>query len=293
MRRKKSERRLASLDESSRAVAGAASLEEALAVVTRCAGEALGVSECVAYELDAELDAIVMRARWERTPERPRPVGGALAAGRGSDGPHRPRNRAAPCSSTSPTPKLDPATRADLESRGEKSRLTVPMPSTDGPVGLLTFGDTERERVFPGEDLAVASALAGLAGEAVRRRQAVASSGPLERGRRDEWPRQPPRTPRVPRPRAGQGRTTTAATSARSCSASTASSPLNDTYGHSAGDEVLRLVAAMLSERTGADDVVGRWAGDHVPDDSGRDDGRSGRPVRRGVARGAGGDALC
>ncbi len=64
-----SERRLASLDESSRAVAGAASLEEALAVVTRCAGEALGVSECVAYELDAELDAIVMRARWERTPD--------------------------------------------------------------------------------------------------------------------------------------------------------------------------------------------------------------------------------
>ena len=41
------ERRLASLHESSRAVAGAASLEEALAVVTRCAGEALGVSECV------------------------------------------------------------------------------------------------------------------------------------------------------------------------------------------------------------------------------------------------------
>ena len=37
---------------------------------------------------------------------------------------------------------------------------------------------------------------------------------------------------------------------------------LNDTYGHAAGDEVLRLVASMLSERTGADDVVGRWTGD-------------------------------
>jgi len=37
---------------------------------------------------------------------------------------------------------------------------------------------------------------------------------------------------------------------------------LNDTYGHPAGDDVLRLVASLLSERTGADDVVGRWAGD-------------------------------
>jgi GAF domain-containing protein len=64
-------------------------------------------------------------------------------------------------------PELDPAARADLEGRGEKIRLTVPIPSADGPVGLLIFGDAERERGFPGEDLAVASALAGLAGEAV------------------------------------------------------------------------------------------------------------------------------
>jgi diguanylate cyclase (GGDEF)-like protein len=37
---------------------------------------------------------------------------------------------------------------------------------------------------------------------------------------------------------------------------------LNDTFGHPAGDDVLRQVASMLSEQTGADDVVGRWAGD-------------------------------
>ena len=85
------ERRLASLHESSRAVAGAASLEEALAVVTRCAGEALGVSECVAYELDPELEAIVMRARWERTPSGRDRSGEPLPLAEAADGPRCPR----------------------------------------------------------------------------------------------------------------------------------------------------------------------------------------------------------
>ena len=161
-----SERRLASLHESSRAVAGAASLEEALAVVTRCAGEALGVSECVAYEHDAELDAIVMRARWERTPGGRDRSGEPLPLAEGPMG-HTVLESGRSLLERLSDPELDPAIRADLDSRGEKSRLTVPMPSTDGPVGLLTFGDAERERVFPDEDLAAASALAGLAGEAV------------------------------------------------------------------------------------------------------------------------------
>ena len=72
-------RRLASLFESSRAVAGAATMEEALAVVARCAGEVFGVSECVAYEHDPDHDAVVARAMWERTPSGWDRVGGALA----------------------------------------------------------------------------------------------------------------------------------------------------------------------------------------------------------------------
>jgi diguanylate cyclase (GGDEF)-like protein len=254
------ERRLASLDESSRAVAGAASLEEALAVVTRCAGEALGVSECVAYEHDLELEAIVMRARWERTPsgrdrsEEPLPLAedpmGHTVLGSGRSQLERLSD-----------PRLDPAIRADLDAQGEKSRLTVPMPSPDGPVGLLVFADAERERAFPEEDLAVASALAGLAGEAVagsrllrrlsRLNEADAMAGlashrelheslALEQARAED-----------------QGGHFSAVMLGLD-----GLKAVNDTYGHPTGDEVLRLVAAMLSERTGADDVVGRWAGD-------------------------------
>ena len=258
--REGSERRLASLHESSRGIAGAASLEEALAVVTRCAGEALGVSECVAYERDAEFDALVMRARWERTPggrdrsEEPVPLA------------EDPRGRAVMESGRSllerlSDPQLDPAIRADLDTRGEKSRLTVPMPSTDGPVGLLTFGDAERERVFPAEDLAVASALAGLAGEAVagarllrrlgRLSEADAMSGLASHRELHE-------SLALEQARAENHGSQFSALMLRIDGLRS----LNDTYGHAAGDDVLRLVASMLSERTGPEDVVGRWAGD-------------------------------
>lgn len=37
---------------------------------------------------------------------------------------------------------------------------------------------------------------------------------------------------------------------------------LNDTYGHTVGDDALRHVAALLRERARASDVIGRWGGD-------------------------------
>ncbi|MCX6363510.1 MAG: GAF domain-containing protein, partial [Actinobacteria bacterium] len=113
------ERRLASLHESSRAVAVAASLEEALAVVTRCAGEALGVSECAAYEHDAELDAIVLRARWERTPGGRDRSGEPLPLAEGPMG-HSVLESGGSLLECLSDPELDPAIRADLDSRGEK-----------------------------------------------------------------------------------------------------------------------------------------------------------------------------
>ena len=254
------ERRLASLHESSRAVAGAASLEEALAVVTRCAGEALGVSECVAYEHDTELEAIVIRARWERTPGGRDRSGEPLPLAEGPMG-HTVLESGLTLLERLSDPELDPAVRADLDGRGEKRRLTVPMPSADGPVGLLTFGDAEREGEFPDEDLAVASALAGLAGEAVagarllrrlgRLNEADAMTGlashrelhdslALEQARAED-----------------HGSHFSAVMLGLDGLKS-----LNDTYGHPAGDEVLRLVASLLAEQTGENDVVGRWAGD-------------------------------
>jgi diguanylate cyclase (GGDEF)-like protein len=248
------------LHESSRGIADAASLEEALAVVTRCAGEALGVSECVAYEHDAELDAVVMRARWERVlggrvrSEEPLPL---------ADGPlaHAVLDSGRPLLELLSDPDLDPAVRADLDGWGEKSRLTVPMPSTDGPVGLLVFGDAERERVFPDEDLAVASALAGLAGEAVAGARLLRRLGRLsevDAMTRLADHRELHESLALEQARAEHHGSHFSAVMLGVDGLKS----FNEAYGHAAGDEVLRLVASMLSARAGADDVVGRWAGD-------------------------------
>ena len=253
------ERRLASLDESSRAVAGAASLEEALSVVTRCGGEALGVSGCVAYEYDPEVEAVVVTARWERAPGS-RDLPGEFVPLAESVCRTVLESGRALLESVSDA-GLDPAVRTGLESRGEKRRLVVPMPSKDGPVGLLAFVDTEQESGFPDDDLAVATALAGLAGEAVagarllrrlsRLSEADAMSGLASHSELHE---------------------SLALEQARAedCGSHFSAvmlgldglKSLNDRFGHPAGDEVLRRVAALLSERAGADDVVGRWAGD-------------------------------
>ena len=82
-------RRLASLFESSRAVAGAATMEEALAVVARCAGEVFGVSECVAYEHDPDQRRRRRTGDVGEDAERLGPLGRALVPGGGSDEPWR------------------------------------------------------------------------------------------------------------------------------------------------------------------------------------------------------------
>ncbi len=61
-------RRLASLLESSRAIASARSMEEALEIVTRCAVQLFELTSGIAYEYDPELGLIVARAMWERAP---------------------------------------------------------------------------------------------------------------------------------------------------------------------------------------------------------------------------------
>lgn len=60
-------RRLTSLLESSRAIASAGSMEEALAIVTHSAVELFGLTSGIAYEYDPELESIIPRAAWERT----------------------------------------------------------------------------------------------------------------------------------------------------------------------------------------------------------------------------------
>ncbi len=253
-------RRLASLFESSRAVASAATMEEALAVVTRCAGEVFGVSECVAYEHDPHQDAVVARAMWERTPSGWDRLGepsllaedpmsrGVLESGR-------------PFLGLLSDPRLDPVSRADLEMWGEKSCLTVPMQSVDGPMGLLNLWDKEQERTYTEGEMALAVSLAELAGEAVRnakllrRLRSLSESDSLtglanHRKLHEVLAHEQARAERY-----GSHFSLVMLDIDEF-------KLLNDTHGHPAGDAVLRRVGALLSEQTRAADVVGRYGGD-------------------------------
>jgi diguanylate cyclase (GGDEF)-like protein/putative nucleotidyltransferase with HDIG domain len=253
-------RRLASLLESSRSVASAQSTEDALTIIARRAVELFDVTSCIAYELDEELIAIVPRATWERTP-----------SGRGR--PNEPLALAAcpverdllasggvrvECVSD---PEIDPFARAAMESQAEKSRLTIPMPSVDGPMGLLSLRDSTQERRYSDDELALAHSLAELAGEAVRsakllrRLRGLSETDPL--------------TGLANRRKIHELLARVHAQSQRYRSHFSlvmldldGFKQLNDTYGHPAGDAVLRQTAEVLKEQTRAADIVGRYGGD-------------------------------
>ncbi len=253
-------RRLASLFESSRAVAGAATMEEALAVVARCAGEVFGVSECVAYEHDPDHDALVARAMWERTPS------GWDRLGEPSFLAEDPMSRGVlesgqPFLGLLSDPRLDPVSRADLEQWGEQSCLTVPMQSVDGPMGLLNLWDREQERAYTEGEMALAISLAELAGEAVRnakllrRLRGLSESDSLtglanHRKLHEVLAHEQARAERY-----GSHFSLVMLDIDEF-------KLLNDTHGHPAGDAVLRQVGTLLSEQTRAADVVGRYGGD-------------------------------
>jgi diguanylate cyclase (GGDEF)-like protein/putative nucleotidyltransferase with HDIG domain len=251
---------LASLLESSRAVASGQSMEDALTIVTRNAAEVLGASACIAYEHDRDLDAIVARAMWEKTPTgwdglgEPLPLDGdpmgraILESGR-------------PLLERLSDPQLNPVSRAQMEQWGEKSCLTIPMLSADGPMGLLTFRDNERERDHSEDEIALATALGELAGEAVR------SAKLLRRLRRLS---ETDSLTGLANHRMihkfldkEQARAERYGTHFSLAMLDIDGFKLlNDTYGHPTGDVVLRQVASLLREQTRASDIVGRYGGD-------------------------------
>jgi diguanylate cyclase (GGDEF)-like protein len=253
-------RRLASLLESSRSVASAQGAEEALTIVTRRAVELFDVTSCVAYEFEGELDAIVARAMWERTPSGSGRLDEPLALV------DCPVERELLTSGGVRTecvsdPELDPVSRAAMEGSGEKSRLTIPMPSVDGPMGLLSLRDSTRERRYSDDELALANSLAELAGEAVRsakllrRLRGLSETDPL--------------TGLANRRKIQEllARVQAQARRYRSRFSLTMLDlddfkQLNDTHGHLTGDAVLRRVAEVLKEQTRAADIVGRYGGD-------------------------------
>ncbi len=259
-RQHKHARRLASLLESSRAIASAGSMEEALAIVIRSAVELFELTSGIAYEHDQERDVLIARAVWETRPSEWNALGKPFALA------DRPVERKLLASGGAlleclSDPDLDSASRATMEYWDEKSCLTVTMQSVDGPMGLLTLCDAARERRYSADELALASSLAELAGEAVRTAKLVKR---LQRLSETDSLTGLANHRRI--------HDLLALEQARAERYGTHFSLamididgfklLNDTHGHPAGDTVLRQIAGMLAESTRASDIVGRYGGD-------------------------------
>jgi GAF domain-containing protein len=229
-------------------------MEEALAVVARCAGEVFGVSECVAYEHDPDLDAVVARAMWERTPSGWDRLGEPLLLAEDPMS-RRVLESGRPFLGLLSDPRLDPVSRADLEKWGEQSCLTVPMQSVDGPMGLLNLWDREQERTYTEGEMALATSLADLAGEAVRNAKLVRRLRCLSESDSLTGLANHRKLHEV-----------LAQEQARSERYGSHFSVvmldidefklLNDTHGHPCGDEALRHVTAILKDSVRVTDIV-------------------------------------
>jgi len=165
-------RRLASLLESSRAVVTTGQLDEALATVARGAAEALNAPECVIYEFDAPRDVIVARALYEVRPSGWDKLGVPVPLA------DHPVERALLLSGgvleevLSDT-TIDASSRAAMEAWGEKTCLCVPLRYGEESKGLLLVYETERERHFTEDEVALANCLGEHAAAAIHNAQLI------------------------------------------------------------------------------------------------------------------------
>ena len=161
-------RHLASLLDSSRALSSTLDLDDLLTLVCRKAARALQTDQCVIYEYDRRLDAIVYRAIHEETP-----TGNAdsrVGASYQLDDYPSDRlvlNGGRVVEESIFDPALTADVRASMEEWGEKSCLSVPISFNDEPVGMLVLIENERERRFSAKEIDLARGLGEQAAVAI------------------------------------------------------------------------------------------------------------------------------
>ena len=162
-------RHLTSLADASRAITSSVVLEDVLELVTERAGMALGSSQCMIYEYDAERDATISRALYEKPgcedpeyegigtvyPLDEYPSDRAILEGRRIVEEH-----------LSDSDIFDDS-RASMDRFGEKTCLTAPLYYGDEPLGTLVLIETEHERRFTPQEIELVQALAEQAAIAI------------------------------------------------------------------------------------------------------------------------------
>jgi diguanylate cyclase (GGDEF)-like protein len=168
-RQEEQNRQLASLLDSTRAIASSVVLEDALDIVGRTAAQALGSPQSVIYEYDKQQDAFIYRSVYDSL------ATGDYSGNIGSVYPldHYPDDRTiiendVIVEDTISDAALRPSTRASMEEFDEKTCLNVPLRVGGEPVGELVIIEVQQERHFTDEERVLARALGEQAAVAIQ-----------------------------------------------------------------------------------------------------------------------------
>jgi GGDEF domain-containing protein len=161
-------RQLGQLLESTRAISTSVELDEVLAIVARTTAEALGAEQCQIQEYDAAANTVTPVAFWQRHAERPEPDSMhktfSLAA--------EPEERAfleskEVVQQLYSDPQIAGSTRAIMEKYGDLAYLNVPLVFGGQSFGVMVLVETEAERRWSDEEVALARALGERAAVAI------------------------------------------------------------------------------------------------------------------------------
>jgi diguanylate cyclase (GGDEF)-like protein len=256
--------RLASLLDSSRSITSSIDYDEVLHLITRKAAEALDAANCLIHEFDPVHGLLISRA--DHYPAGSGPLGRDTT---GETYPLRDRpfelavmRAGRPVVQHANDPSVDAESRADMTEFGEKSRLFAPITFEGELLGLLQVIETRCHREFSEEEIRIASGLVEQAAVALNNarlhrriaEQAITDGLTGLYNHRYFY--------ELLERSLAEGSDEAAPLSLLMIDLDDFKQ-LNDTYGHVAGDEVLRAVAAIISAQIrGGVDRAARFGGE-------------------------------
>jgi GGDEF domain-containing protein len=161
-------RQLGLLLESTRAISTSVELDEVLAIVARTTAEALGAEQCQIQEYDAAADTVTPVAFWQRHAERLEPDSMHKTFSLADEPGERAFLEAKQVVQQQRSDaELTGSTRAVMDKYGDLSYLNVPLVFGEQPFGVMVLVETERERRWSDEEVALARALGDQAAVAI------------------------------------------------------------------------------------------------------------------------------
>jgi GGDEF domain-containing protein len=163
-------RRLNLLLQAIRAISTELDLDDVLAIVARSAAEALNAEQCQIQEYDPRAGTVTPVAFWQRHTDRPEPDSLHKAFPLDTEcGERLCLEKRTAVQELFSDPQLEPSVRASMTAYGDLSYLNIPLMLGDQALGVMALVETEYERRWSDEDVALGHALGEQVAVAIER----------------------------------------------------------------------------------------------------------------------------